>query len=277
MSSSAKKLNQRDDLSGLVDYYRNNAEDLRLTRQQLEFEITKRIFTKYIPKNSRILELGAGSGIYTLELLRQGHMVTAYDVTPELIAINEENINETKYKAQANFIVGDARDIGTNVKETFDVVINMGPTYHLTKFTERLKLTSDIKDLLKDGGLSFTTHLTRMGFFGFMMYRHPHWIQNSKEASQFLKKGHSLNPSEGNVFKAHFSTLEEIKDLHTSVDMEVLHLLSQDPGVAGCDDIFNYLPPETKQQWADLLFEMNEDILSLGSGRTIMCICRKTP
>ena len=53
----------RESINDIKKYYDQKHEGERWQSQQLEFEITKMIFSNHIPENSRVLELGSGSRI----------------------------------------------------------------------------------------------------------------------------------------------------------------------------------------------------------------------
>ena len=65
-----------DDVSDIQDMYdsMSEKEDNRLERHQLERDITWRYLEAYLPQHGRILEIGAATGRYTLELARRGTM-----------------------------------------------------------------------------------------------------------------------------------------------------------------------------------------------------------
>jgi SAM-dependent methyltransferase len=69
----------RDDISDIAASYDRSVEDedARLERHQLEYDLTWRYLTRYLPPVCSILEIGAGTGRYTLALCRRGYSVTA--------------------------------------------------------------------------------------------------------------------------------------------------------------------------------------------------------
>jgi S-adenosylmethionine-dependent methyltransferase len=62
--------NMNDDVSDIAAFYNSNLEKehLRLERHQLENDLTWRYFDQYLPLQGSILEIGAATGRYTLEL-----------------------------------------------------------------------------------------------------------------------------------------------------------------------------------------------------------------
>ena len=72
-----------DDVSDIAFYYNNDPdrEHTRLERHQLEYELTWRYLDHYLPSIASILEIGAATGRYTLELAKRGHTITAVDMS----------------------------------------------------------------------------------------------------------------------------------------------------------------------------------------------------
>jgi ubiquinone/menaquinone biosynthesis C-methylase UbiE len=115
----------------VIEFYTHNYdEDTRLARHRTEFITTTYILNKYIKAGWRILDLGAGTGIYTIYYANRGCPVTAIDIVPRHI-----EILNTKLKAFPNLDVtaqaGDAQDLSRFRDGSFDVVLCMGPLYNL--------------------------------------------------------------------------------------------------------------------------------------------------
>ncbi len=104
----------RDDVSDIATYYNSDPgrEHGRLEQHQLEYELTWRYLNQYLPPQGSILEVGAGTGRYTLELVRRGYMVTAVDLSSALIEECRKNIAEKGLEKQLRLLVADARNLG---------------------------------------------------------------------------------------------------------------------------------------------------------------------
>ena len=63
-----------DDVRDIAGYYNGEAEREhgRLERHQLEWDLTWRYLNQYLPAHGSILEVGAATGRYTLELAKRG-------------------------------------------------------------------------------------------------------------------------------------------------------------------------------------------------------------
>ena len=116
----------------VVDTYENYKEENRLTTnnaRKIEFITTTRVFDEMITSKCKILDCAAGTGIYAFWLADKGHDVTATDITPRHIDIINQNLATTNYSMRTAVL--DATDMSLFEDETFDVVLNMGPFYHL--------------------------------------------------------------------------------------------------------------------------------------------------
>lgn len=146
----------------IKDYYAQDIEAHRLDSEffKLEGIRTKEIIERYLPKrNLEILDVGGGAGYYSFWLQGKGHQVTLLDLTPrnlELAQIHSDvsgiRLKETR--------VGDAVNLPFS-DNCFDVVLLLGPLYHLTDRQERVKAIAEAKRVLKPGGIFLGAVISR--------------------------------------------------------------------------------------------------------------------
>lgn len=267
------KTERRDSISDIAEYYSKSEEHNRLSLQQLEFAVTKRLLAKYLKPSSRILELGAGSGRYTLELAKNGHDVIAVEVVPSLVEQGRKYVSENG--ATAQYIESDARDFKTGVSGLFDAALIMGPLYHLISSHDRTDLVRDVTTVVKPGGLVISVHLTRVGVMSYMLARFPAWgLEAPDQIKNLMSTGHLPDHPRNGEFRGYFSSLKEIENLYSNNGLEIVRLHSQDPCIGALDEVYNRLPDDIKEAWADALTDICHDPLALGSGRGIICVSR---
>ena len=92
-----------------------------------------------------ILELGSGSGVYSLALARQGHEVTGVELSSSLTDLAIKDAKKENLEANTNFLCLDVRKFFKNNKQSFDTILDMGPLYHLVDFEDRLELMKEKK------------------------------------------------------------------------------------------------------------------------------------
>lgn len=137
----------------VVDFYENYREEERITTnhaRRIEFLTTVNKFDKIFNGKSHILDCAAGTGAYAFYLADKGHRITATDITPRHIAYIDERLKEKNYTMNTRVL--DATDMSCFADETFDVVLNMGPFYHLTNKEMRQKCLEESLRVLKKGG-----------------------------------------------------------------------------------------------------------------------------
>lgn len=90
----------------LNDFYNFNCdEDARLIRSKhssVEFITTTKYIEKYLKPNSKILEVGAGTGRYSIYYATQGYQVNAIEYIKHNIDIfKDENPKRNEHKSRA--------------------------------------------------------------------------------------------------------------------------------------------------------------------------------
>src|SRR5215211_9069045 len=120
-----------DDVSDIVELYSSNPHDehSRLERHQLEYDLTWRYLNKYLPSQGNILEIGAATGRYTLELAKRGYTLTAVDLSAALIEKCRQTLVDEGLERQVRLVVADARNLSEVTEKQFDAVLLMGPLY----------------------------------------------------------------------------------------------------------------------------------------------------
>ena len=134
-------------MTNIEKYYNKFNEEHRLqTRHGLvEFATSMHHIQNVISgrKNLKILDVGAGTGRYSVELCHFGHEVTAV----ELVRRNLEVLRSKHEKIKT--WQGNALDLSFLEENKFDITICFGPMYHLKTQEERLKALEEIRRVTK--------------------------------------------------------------------------------------------------------------------------------
>ena len=115
----------------LNEIYDKGYEDTRLTRTrhgQLEFFTTMEYIHKYLKPGMKILEVGAGTGRYSITLAKEGYDVTAVELVKSNLEVLKQNAKDVK---NITAFQGDALNLSKLESESFDMVLVLGPLYHL--------------------------------------------------------------------------------------------------------------------------------------------------
>lgn len=146
--------------------YKNGEEELRATQSRftaLEFHYTKKHLAQYIHPEARVLELGFGTGYYAMEFSSQCKEYTGVDIVPEHIACLQEKIDRLGLK-NVTAQWGDATNLPQFADESFDVVLCLGPLYHLPA-AERAQVFAQCRRICKRGGIAAFAYINKIGVY----------------------------------------------------------------------------------------------------------------
>jgi ubiquinone/menaquinone biosynthesis C-methylase UbiE len=144
----------------VIDKYSSYDEESRLiaTRHgQLEYFTTMHYIHQYLTKGMKILEIGAGTGRYSIALAKEGYDVTAIELVEHNLDILKEN---AKGIENLKAIQGDALDLSLFADNTFDLVLVLGPMYHLYKKKDQHQAIKEAIRVAKKNALIFIAYLT---------------------------------------------------------------------------------------------------------------------
>lgn len=149
-------------------HYQEGWEQDRLTspRGSLERVRTQELLARYLPVPPlTILDIGGGAGVHAHWLADCGYQVHLVDAVP----LHVEQASVERDHPLASATVGDARSLAFP-DAISDAVLLLGPLYHLTERSDRVRALSEAFRVLKPSGLVFAVAITRFaslldGFF----------------------------------------------------------------------------------------------------------------
>lgn len=140
----------------LIEYYNKFNEDKRLTRRhgKVEFIVTLKYIHDYLNKmnNPKIIDIGAGTGKYSIELSNQGYDVTAIELV-------KHNLSYIKKYDKIKSYQGNAIDLSRFKDETFDLTLLFGPMYHLIDENDKIKALNEAKRITKKDGIIMVAYI----------------------------------------------------------------------------------------------------------------------
>ena len=266
-----------DDLSDIAAHYDGELERerSRLDRHQLEHELTWRYLDQYLPPLGSILEVGAATGTYTLELAKRGYNLTSVDLSATLLDECRTRLADEGLERQVRLAVADARDLSQIAESDFDAALLMGPLYHLVEKEDRMVALRQVFDRLRKGGIIFSTLISRYGVMGDVMKVMPDWVEDQKEVQFLMAHGRRPDDYPRVGFRGYFATVPEIAPLHEALGFETLVLAGVEPAISADDDIYNRLEGEQRRLWLDLLYEISTDESTIAASRHLLYIGRK--
>ena len=264
-----------DDINDIRDFYSRapDYEDERLNRHQLEFEMTLKFMDEFLPSDANILELGAATGRYTVELAKRGYRGVAVDLAPTLMERCRQRLRKEGVTSWQT-IVADARNLD-EIGGVFDAVLIMGPLYHLVEAEDRARVLEEARDRLVDDGVCFTSWISRVGVLGDLLKNHPEWIDREDEVTSILSEGREP-PGPRSGFRGYFARVDEIEPFHEKAGLNTVVLAGIEPAISADDDSYNSLEPPLRARWLDLLYRVSTEPSAVGASRHLLYIGKKS-
>ena len=187
-------------LNYIEEHYNKFFEEKRLDSRhgQVEYRLTMKYIKGVLDDMEQsgrkkddivIADIGAGTGRYAIPLFEEGYDVTAVELV-------QHNLGIMKQKCPAlNCYKGNALKLKRISDESCDVVLLLGPMYHLFSYEDKCKAMSEAKRICKKGGTIFVAYL--MNEYGILTYgfkeRH---IKEVKEEGRLTQEYQCISKEE---------------------------------------------------------------------------------
>ncbi len=207
------------------DYDVNN-EAARLDEEDpIEYAITARYLQRYVPDGVIVTDIGVGGGQYSALLVRRGCRVHLADVSQHLL-----DTVAARFRTQglsdhiASIQRASATDLSHLPDESCDVVLLLGPLYHLLTTKERRRTVGEAARVLRHRGLVFAAGINRLTYLRDVLHDDPEEFARCRDFFiQRLFHDGNLTPPDGQPTSMHVTTATELRaDLAVAFEELVL-------------------------------------------------------
>lgn len=229
-------------MTELEQYYNKFNEEKRLSSRhgQVEYITTMKYIHKYLEDmpQAAILDIGAGTGRYSVALAQEGYDVTAVELVKYNLGIlKSKNSSVKAYQ-------GNALNLKRFADESFDMTLLFGPMYHLYTEEDKQKALAEAKRVTKPNGIILVAYC--MNEYCVLTYA--------------FKEGHIRECLQKDRLTEDFHSSAETKDLYDYVRIEDIDALNEAAGlkriqIISPDGPANYMRP--------VLNAMDEETFSL--------------
>lgn len=217
MSNQQLQVDFTDDMVG---YWKERSNTYsQQNRAQIESEkclIWEQLIFDHAPQNKqlRILDVGTGPGFFAVILAQKGHMVTAVDMSAEMLEHAKANLDY--YDVKADLVLLDDGFLPF-ADDTFDLVISRDVTWTLQQPEETL---TEWKRVTKPGG--------KVLYFDANWYYHLYneaWLQAHKQNEKVCKEKDLFSYKKATIIEKIARELPLSKQLRPAWDLERLPCL----------------------------------------------------
>ena len=257
----------------LESYYNEYNEEGRLLSQhgRVEYLTTMKYIHRFLAEDrqKKILEIGAGTGRYSVSLAREGYVVTALELIDRNLKLLRAKLDgtETLTALQCN-----ALDLSDFESDSFDLTLLLGPMYHLYTKEDKLRALGEAVRVTKPGGQILVSY-----------------CMNEPTVVQYVfGGGHLREVLDNGMLTADWHCISEPKDLFelirpeeiaaldAAVDVERLGLVATDGATNFMRPVIDAMDEETFAKWVEYHLAVCERQDLIGASHHTLDILRKT-
>lgn len=259
-------------MTKLEEYYNKFNEEKRLNSRhgQIEFRTSMKYIHEYLPSGKsneeiKILDIGAGTGRYSVALAEEGFDVTAVELVKYNLGILKQK------NANVHAILGNALNLKKLADNTFDVTLLFGPMYHLFGDAEKAKALSEAKRVTKQGGVILVAYC--MNEYSIITY-----AIKEKHIAEVVEQGRvtedfKVIPDPETLYD--YVRVEDINRLNRMVDLERIKIISPDGPANYIRPFLNQLSEQEFEYFCQYHMATCERQDLIGAGAHTLDILRK--
>lgn len=256
----------------LEEYYNSYNEEGRLLSRhgQVEYLTTMKYIRESLEglEAPSILEVGAGTGRYSVALAKQGLRVTAVELVERNLDLLRAKLDGTE---PITAMQGNALDLSALPDGAFDLTLVLGPLYHLYTREDKLQALSEAVRVTKPGGRILAAYcMNEPTVIQFVFAK-----QNLAYAAErdLLTPDWHCKSDPREVFD--LVRTEDIAALDTALPVERVKLIAADGATNYHRAMIDAMDEESFARWMDYHFAICERQDLIGASHHTLDILRK--
>ena len=259
-------------MSYIEDYYKSYDEDGRLLSRhgQVEYLTTMKYICECLAgvPEPKILEVGAGTGRYSVTLAKQGYRVTAV----ELVAHNLELLRSKLDGSEPlTAIQGNALDLSALPDGVYDLTMLLGPMYHLYTREDKRRALAEAVRVTRPGGyilVAYCMNEPTVIQYVFGLNK----LHEVMELNMLTPDWHCVSEPK-DLFE--LVRTEEIASLDAEFPVERIKLVATDGATNYKREYIDAMDDETFAKWMDYHFTICERSDLIGASHHTLDIIRR--
>lgn len=223
----------------LEKYYNKFCEEKRLTRRhgKVEYITSMKYIHKYLEgkEGAKILDVGAGTGRYSVQLAEEGYDVTAVELVKYNLGILKSKGSSVKAYQ------GTALDLSRFEADSFDMVLVFGPMYHLYTMEDKIKALAEAKRVVKPDGVVLVSYC--MNEYSILTYGFKEGHIRESIASGKVSEEFHVQAEPEDLYD--YVRLEDIAAINAGAGMKRMEIIAADGPANYMRQILNAMDEET--------------------------------
>lgn len=254
------------DTALVQEIYRRKDENDRLIKSQaarVEFLTTVKYIEKYLKPGAKILDVGAGAGEYSLYFAGKGYTVSALELADANIAAFRAKMTGEE---PIDLVQGNALDLSRYESDSFDIVLLLGPLYHLHEEADKLRCIEEAKRVCKKNGKIFFAFISNDMVI--LTMQQLHW-------DYLLRGDYNKETFRLEDFPFVFHTVDRCRALLGESGVQICHEVASDGASELLQELVNGLDEASYRQYLRYHFYICEKPEFLGMSNHLLFVGEK--
>lgn len=269
MENDIKQMKRTEIISAFYDGINEDARLEKCRQGQLEYLVTMNYIHKFLRQKDRVLEIGAGTGKYSIALAKEGYTVSSIELVESNLDVLRKNAQNLDH---IEVYQGDAVNLERFADNSFDITLSFGPMYHLYDAKDQHKALDEAIRVTKPSGIIFVAFLSAHAIIC-TNYLYD-WMSTIQGLKENFDSDYQVRHFKEQLFTgfdiAEFEDLfadKETDHIATVAVDNVLEIAEQRPDFSMTDEEF--------AAFADYQLHICEKREMLGNSSHLLYICRK--
>lgn len=256
----------------VTKFYSQYEEDGRLERTihgRLEYATTMNYIHRFVKPGAKILEIGAGTGRYSIALAKEGFNVTAVELV-------DKNLEVLRAKSAGidniTSVKGDATNLTGIEDDSYDVTLVFGPLYHLYDEDEVSRAIDEAIRVTKPGGVIMYAFISVFA----IMYSNFFYGNWSKGQESNFTEDYAVKHFKEQLFTGY--DVEEFEELFADRPVEWITTAGVDGLIEPIEHRADFaISDEDFARLAEWYVTFSDKRELLGNTNHLLYICKKSP
>ena len=236
----------------LEEYYNSRDEEKRLLSQhgQVEYLTTMKYIHECLSCFAfpSILEVGAGTGIYSVALAKEGYSVTALELVEHNLDVLKSKLDGTE---PITAVQGNALDLSAFRDKSFDLTMLLGPMYHLYTLEDKIQALSEAVRVTKPGGYILVAYCMNEPTIIQYVFMANH-LKDVMEINTLLTEDWHCKSEPKEIFE--LVRTEDISLLNSKFPLDRIKLVATDGAAHYLSELIDEMDQYTFTKWMEYHF-----------------------